>query len=207
MVPSQSQTFPGVLTGLWRSGDKTISADVRSRKFPYHDAVRLVHEQKTAFDRPAREEALEDRAVSDHLGPVAVGEVADATRLEVDQGDAVGGDDEPIDDAERAGVGDVLFGEDPAWPKKDLAHLSVAEEPLDSGPLLFGEAARLDPAFIAGEAGEGRVDADPPLDPRLDIGGAERRVNLLGLCRRGGPSASSGAANSSWSAVRGVSGP
>ncbi len=100
--------------------------------------MRFVHEQQVAFDRPPRKKLLEDGPVADHLGLVLVGQMADASCLEVDEGDAVGGDDEPVHDAEGAGVGDVLFSQDPPGPEEDLAHLGVGQEPLDGGLFLGG---------------------------------------------------------------------
>ncbi len=66
-----------------------------------HNAVRFVNKQQVAFDQALAEETLEDGPVADHLGLVLVGEMADAARLEVDEGDAVGGNDEPVYDAEN----------------------------------------------------------------------------------------------------------
>ena len=166
-----------------------------------HDAVRFVHEEQVAFDRAPREEPLEDGPVADHLELVLVGKMADAARLEVDEGDAVGGEDEPVDDAEGAGVGEVLFGENPAGPEEDLAHLGVAQELLDGGRSLVQVVrARLSGASVL-RSSVSRASAAWMRRPRSIPASmaAERRVGSMSSLSAGvaGPSARSGAVSSS----------
>ena len=112
--------------------------------------------------------------------------MADAARLEVDQGDPVGGEDKPVHDAEGAGVGDVLFDEDLPGSEEDLSHLLFVQEPLDHGLLFCGEAVRGNRLAIACEAGEDRVDAKTALNSRLDGGGAQGRVHFVAVGWHGG---------------------
>ena len=112
--------------------------------------------------------------------------MADAPRLEVDQGDAAGFDDEPVDDAEGARVGEMLLGQHGARPKEDLANLRLAQEAVDRVSLFFSQAGRGCGILIRAQPGQRRVDAQAALDPLLHGGGAQRRVHLLRFGPGGG---------------------
>ena len=144
-----------------------------------YDAARFIHEEQVAFDCAFAEEPLQDGPVAKHLGAVSVGKMADTSRLEVDQGDAVRGDNEPVDDAERPGVREVLFGAHGPRAEEDLAHLRVAQEPVDGSGFFIVEATPVDRSAIYGKPGECRVDPQTAFDPRLDVGRAQRRVNVI----------------------------
>lgn len=126
---------------------------------------------------------MEDGPVAVHLEPVFLGQVADAAGLEVNQGDAVRAEDEPVHDAEAAGVGEVLLVKHLAGPEEDLGYLRRGEEALDGGAFVSAEVIEGWCLAAVRELGEGRVDAQAPLDPGLDVRRAQGGVRVVAVGR------------------------
>ena len=151
----------------------------------HHHPLWFINKQQVTFNPALLEQPLKNGLVAIHLSAVFLCQMADAAGLEVDEGDAVRGEDEAVYDTEGAGVGEVLLRQDLAGAKEDLAHLGVAKESLDGGPFLGGEMVQREGRAPGRELREGRVDAQAPRDPGLDVGGAEGGVEVVCIRRCG----------------------
>ena len=81
-----------------------------------------------------------------------------------------------IHDADAAGVGEVLLREHLAGPEEELGYLRGGKEALDGDAFVRAEVIEGWRIAAVSELREGRVDAQAPLDPGLDVRGAQGGV-------------------------------